>query len=399
MEDDAGHHPQQIHKSFAPLSSAQTLELVRQVNEELRALQSSLGSLRKEHAETVISVAALQNEGKRAQTCLGTLESRVTSTDHRVDQDQKNIKQIDSWMRQVEGRLEKTNSNVEAVSDVQQHAKVRWDATQRDFAEMRELLAKLQRDLEKNTEGDTDDRGFLEEIVKKMKDQQVLAQQAIDDQRKAQYATDVALKRLANEIEQNMVVVKTVEGHADEAGKGVKALRRRLDDQVCRSQQLEEDHDRTKAKVAECQAGGFALKLFADGLEKRIQQALQELRSAQDQIGGAHASLKAQGGRLLDAEDALQRVDLNNKNTSSQLRALHSRLEETSQVAHYVKEGLRETNAIVLPNILMDGIGSGMGGEKQSSTILPREFRDLPACRQDCPSSGTPRSRFKKPTL
>merc|ERR1719210_2112109 len=108
--------------------------------------------------------------------------------------------------------------------------KTRMEASRKDASEMRETLKKVQSGLERNFEGDRNDRGEFEEVANKLYRGQEMATKGMDEQRQAHSALEGTTKKLGNELTRTNVLIRNLEERLDEAAKTIKSMGRSLDE-------------------------------------------------------------------------------------------------------------------------------------------------------------------------
>jgi len=349
------------HKAFAPLSGAQTLELARQLREETRLVQAGLEDLRREFAETAAAVTSLQHGSKDMTAAIHTVQEGIGATNKKLDKTKTELGQTDGKVRSIKAEFDTAAAKLERVLDGQEHMNTRMEALLRDNSDHQKWLTKLQHDLDKNFEGDKSDRGEFEEVAGKLFRGQEQAMKFLEDAKAGQAALEGGLRKVGGDLDKTVVFIQNIEERLNGAGKNLKSMAAELKDTTTKSQQLEEDHDRTKNSLSEVQGNTRKLLTQTDKLEEGLRSTTADLQSAQKQLNGAQAALTIQNGKLQSAEHEVKRLGEGHKSTGNLLRVVQQRLEETHHVAQAVKDGLNQTNSLVLPNIHLDAGVSSMG--------------------------------------
>lgn len=385
------------HKTFAPLSGGQTLELARLLRDENRALQANLGEVQKDLGDTNGGLSGAQNDIRELRAAMQQMQAKQSNMDKKVDSHQRELDRNGEVVKQLQGDLGNTINHVKKTMENMKHFETKMDQVCREGDEVRSRLKTLQSDLERNFEGDKSDRGEFNEVSNKLFRSQEAAAKGLEEARAMQQGMDALIRKLDGDFEKQKVLIRSLEERVADAARNLKETSQHLDETSLKGARLEEDHDRTKANLMDVSEHTRKLLQAADKLGDELRQQGGELGIAQANLGYAQETLRSHASKIQGAESGVRKLGEGHKSLGGQLQQLQQSLSHTHAIAQQAQQGLRETNAIMLPNIAMDNeavhalgrsidLGS-MGGGMPVST--PRGGGGLGGSGQARPRAGT----------
>jgi len=182
----------------------------------------------------------------------------------------------------------------------------------------------------------------------------------LDDLQDKQRELESHLNKNADHISQNLSSIDGLEAKLKDACDRLRSSERVLDDNVNYCKKLLSDHERTKVKVDEVRLEARDLNQQREDLENRFKKAMLDLGNTKEKLLGAQETLQHHNDRLNRAQDMATSASQGNAGAVNHLHSLQQQLEDTTSLAATVKAGLKQTNAVVLPNILVDAEQTGV---------------------------------------
>jgi len=265
---------------------------------------------------------------------------------------------------------------------------------------MRESLQVVKTELQKNFESDRSDRSEVADVTARVFRNLDKLKEGINDIQDKQTELEANANKTADEMDRTGSEIDSLEDLVKDACNRLRVAEKILDESVHHGKKLFDDHDRTKAKVDEVRFAARELNQNRDDLENRFKKALLDLQNTKDKLFSAHDTLHMHNDRLNRAQDTATSASQGNLGTTNHMHSLQNQLQDTTHLLSSVKDGLRQTNSVVLPNILLDtehvgilksrdihpdfrpavaagGGGAGGGGMRGRSTPTPRSVRTL----------------------
>merc|ERR1712137_69541 len=229
---------------------------------------------------------------------------------------------------------------------------------EQDLALTTRLATDLQDKLEKRVFPDieslTDDLSKTNHDLKALAEEEQTTQENQLEEKKNLRTTNGNVQACRDDLTKTSTVVRLVETRLADNTTGLKMARDSMEALDEKVQRIYEDLERTKKEASDAQGG---VKANASTIKKNgdvLDRALSGLHAAQarmDEAGGGldatRRSLEATQAKvqsLLEGQDMAQRA----------LRNVKAELMDVSTTANQVKNGLKETNSLVLPNLHMD---------------------------------------------
>jgi chromosome segregation ATPase len=384
------------HTRFAPLSANQTLEMIGDNKGDCISLHKGLRDLQRELAQVLEAVAGLQMKDKKMVAAISVLQDGLANNDKSVDELKKEMDRHDVRVKINRQNIEKVDVKVDQLFDSEKQRDHKIESLVRDSVEMREVIQVLKEDLRRNFESDKSDRGEVVELTGRVFRNLDKMRQGFDDLQDKQRELEAGATKTADDMNRTGSNIDSLVVKLGDACNRLRTAEKTLDENIHNSKRLFDDHDRTKAKVDEVRFAARDLNRNREDLENRFKKALFDLQNTKDKLLGAQETLHAHNDRLNCAQDTATSASQGNLGTITHMHALQHQLEDTTQLASLVKDGLRQTNSVLLPNILLDtehvgvlksrdihqdwrpavAAGTG-GGVSRSRVTTPRSARTL----------------------
>eukprot|EP00419_Tripos_fusus_P076119 CAMPEP_0172886430 /NCGR_PEP_ID=MMETSP1075-20121228/130945_1 /TAXON_ID=2916 /ORGANISM="Ceratium fusus, Strain PA161109" /LENGTH=439 /DNA_ID=CAMNT_0013739917 /DNA_START=26 /DNA_END=1343 /DNA_ORIENTATION=+ len=342
------------HTRFAPLSANQTLDMIGDNKEDCISLHKGLSDLQREVAEILQAIAGIHKEDKKVVAAISSLQGGLANNEKALVELQKEVDRHDVRVKDNRQNIERVDVKVDQLKDSEAMRDHRIDALVRDNTEMREQIQIVKADLQKNFEGDKSDRGEVAEVTGRLFRNLDKLKQGIDDLQDKQRELEAGANKTADDMDRTGSNIDSLEVKLKDACDRLRVAEKSLDESIHHTRKLYDDHDRTKTKVDEVRFAARDLNQNREDLESRFKKALLDLHNTKEKLCGAQDTLQVHNDRLNRAQDTATSASQGNLGTVNHMHSLQNQLEDTTLLASSVKDGLRQTNSVVLPNILLD---------------------------------------------
>jgi len=348
--------------SFAPPSLQQTLQIagnlqdqvddlgarLRQVQENLDSTNDILGVVRKELNKSAAAVnhnASTQNELIQSIEALKRDLSKATVTVHRMRSAQEVSKEDMTHLKESHRGF---NMQVSGIRE--------------ELADLRAQLQELKQDTKVKKVGDKvhGDDYKIDRLFSTME-----TLQAEHDKGKNMIKeTCESLSMVANDVhvlKDSFSKMSSTTSHLDskvtEYGTSVKSTREKIQQvgsTVVRLVQLTDEHT---GEFQDMHGGFLECQARISGLERLVEDSRNSLQTAQLRIEREAAGLQTVRDDLDRAEGRLTQGSERQETFATQVRTMQIHFQETQSAINEILEGIRDTNALVLPNVLQTGVG------------------------------------------
>jgi len=166
--------------------------------------------------------------------------------------------------------------------------------------------------------------------------------------------TNASHKALQDELNKTNTVVNIVEHRVADATSSLKTARQNLEDLNEVSVKLHENQEKMRSQVLDLQ-----------GVAKKQDEKLKENRELLEHLAAGHQVTQARLAEALNGFDnmrkekeehrrQLQNLKQGQELAQGQMQSLRTELADVDTTTRAVKEGLRETSSLLLPNIHLD---------------------------------------------
>mmetsp|Transcript_127784 Transcript_127784/g.238881 ORF Transcript_127784/g.238881 Transcript_127784/m.238881 type:complete len:447 (-) Transcript_127784:97-1437(-) len=392
------------HSCFAPLSGGQSIQLARHLSDQIRTLEATVESLRRDLEKTNDNVASMQRGMLVTEASVHTLQESQRKTNDFTDKARQEMTRLDKRSRQLQQGVEQLQEALAPVKEGSQLMQTRFQVFERQINTAEEKIKELELGLELNFSADKSDRGKVEEELQRFWERYSKTVAQVDQQREGQRTLDTGVREMKHDIERAFGVAQSLEDRGTEQSKMVGVMNQQLQDLATKAQKLVEDHDVTKAQAADNKSTMKNINAQVDRLGESLNKTNGGLQNAQHQLGQTRKTMEDHKDRMRRAEHELERLSSGHLHANNSLRSLAIGLEETNNVALQVKAGLKETNSMVLPNITMDTSSAGVLGTTAYTDLSSSggirlsgsDWRGRPTSKSrtyKSPNNGTPRVR------
>lgn len=350
--------------SFAPPTLQQTVSLAGNLQEQITDLASRIRILQNAFNTTndslsgvrieVTRTAAIVNANASSQNeVLASLEtfkkdfSRSTIVLHRLRASQDATKEDVSKLKEACSGLVAEVSGLSGkkdnFDDVMKELKetIRTSNIEID-AEQDEKIQRLQLSVEKLFKDQEQSRNMTRETAESL----------------SSVVNDVHV--LKDNVSRTSTLTHVLNSRTTEQGASLKVCRERMQQAGATLKMLKDMADSNNASIRDYEGGALEHKARIDGLERLMEDSRDCLQTAQLRIEREAAGLKNVREGLDRAQGHISQFSESQEATAATIRTMQMRLHETHSKINEILEGIKDTNALVLPNVLQTGVGKDM---------------------------------------
>jgi len=346
------------HASFAPLSQSQTLQICQHLHELIRQLQAQVGTAQTGLGRSEEAIATLREGLSNTNAGVLTLQESLSHTNNVVDGLRKEQGRINiSGNKATEG-LEEAQESIEALIEAQRltNTKVLKVSTDLDqnVATTKEVQTDVEHRIGHNFEKLQDKVGRLDLKLEQLTEYDELDKITAQEQKEALRRTDVFAQLVRDDLTKTSTVVHMIEGRLQERGKGMQDTQNHLAETNKVMLKLHEDQQHSKAAFEELKQGCKKMNGHVGQVHEVLDSTVKALSRLEDRVDDTVVNLDRTRVGVEQAKCNVQGLQETQQIAQASLKNLAEDLAETSCATQQVKAGLRETQAIVLPNLQMD---------------------------------------------
>jgi len=363
--------------------------------EDCITLHKGMNDLHRELAEALDVIAGMQKQDQKMMAAVAALQGGLANNDKLLEELRKEVERHDGRVKHNRQNIEKVDLKVDQLLHSEKCRDHKIDGLARDSVKMRELIHAVKTDLQRNFDSDRLDRGEVAEITGRIFRNLDKQKKRMDNLQDKQGELEARQGRAEGWIDGNGSNIDSLEVKLKNACDRLLSAEKTLDENTHQSKRLLDDHDRTKAKVDEVRFAARDLNQNCEDLENRFKKALLDLQNTKDKLIGAQQMLHHHNDRLNQAQDTATSASQSNQAVANHMLSLQHQLEDTTNLATSVKDGLKQTNTVVLPNILLETersgvlksrdihpdvrppVAAGGAGRGWTSNLTPRSARTL----------------------
>lgn len=346
------------HVSHAPLSHAQTLAVCKHLMNEIQALKQKHEDLEKDFHNADNGQTGLRELLDGTNTHLLHLQEGLDGANAAVDALRKDGGRYTNDISKLMNAHEQTTECLAMYREGQKVNDTKVRNIEQDLALTTRLATDLRDKLEKRVFADIvslqDDLSKTNHDLKGLAGEEQTTRENLLEERKNLRTTNGNVQALRDDLTKTNTVVRLVETRLADNTSGLKMARDSMEALNETVQRIYEDLERTKKEASDAQGGvktnASTIKKNGDVLDRAL-SGLHATQARMDEAGGGldaiRRLLEATQGKvqsLMEGQDMAQRA----------LRNVKAELLDVSATANQVKNGLKETNSLVLPNLHMD---------------------------------------------
>merc|ERR1712007_179028 len=184
-----------------------------------------------------------------------------------------------------------------------------------------------------------------------------------------------------DDLTKTNTVVHIIETRLTDNSNGLKQARACLEELDHAMQKLHEELEKTKGEVVDVQAGVKSASGHVKKVHEGLDRTVTSLQTTQTRLEAASGVLESTRQGLNQMRGNVQSLKEGHEMAHRTMANLKNELDNVGSTANAVKAGLKETNALVLPNLHMElggsMTGTGMGMPSTPSRGTDRHIRKV----------------------
>lgn len=347
------------HTSFAPLSQSQTLQICQHLHDLIRQLQVQADTVIRPAVQRNDEAIATLREGlSNANAGVHSLQEGLSHADTVVDGLRKEQARINTSVSKTTAGMDDNRENIESIIEAQQLtngqvSKVASDL-ERNIAQTKEVQHEVEHRIGHNFEKLQDRVGRLELKLDQLTEYDEIDKITAQEQKEALRRTDTSAQLLRDDLTKTNTVIHMMEARLQERGKGMQDTQQHLDQTNAVILKLHEDQQHSKAAFEELRQGCKKMNAHVGQVHGVLDNAIKALTQLESRVDDAAVTLDSTRIGVEQAKSNVQGLKETQAVAQASLQNLAQNLAETSCATQQVKAGLKETQAIVLPNLQMD---------------------------------------------
>jgi len=347
------------HSSFAPLSQAQTIEICQHLSELISQLQEEIANLHARHDTNEDAIANLRGGLGSSNAMISDLKSGLTENSNAIESTRADVGRNFGKTGGLHATLQNAQESIEALRQAQKITNTFVQKLTGDLQRNDDLTNSVREDIERrlgtNFEKLQDQVGRLDLKLNQLTEYDELDKVASQEQKEVGRLTDEKVRNLKDESIRTNTMLAMLEARLTDRGNGMKENTKNLEDTKGLMLRMSEDYEHMKGSFAElqlsCKQMGLHVGQVSEDLDvtsRTLKDVTGRLDSTVNGLDTARQTIDLQKGNLQSLQES-------HVMAHQSIRNLSENLADTHATAHQVKVGLKETQAIVLPNLKMGG--------------------------------------------
>lgn len=361
------------HQSYAPLSQAQTLAICKHLQGEIRDVETKLLETQRDLAHTVESVDTLKGKKDGNEDAVHSLQTGLSDTNIALAKLQS---EVDRNVKATQGLVISDQSNKDKIVQLDEGKKMidtRLDVMMNDITQHRDANKRLQDDI---TNRVNEDMRRLNKIVENVnlsldqmsKEQKQIVENQKDDRNQVREA-HLNIENVLNEVKKGNTVTNILENRLASTAKGVQQNWTKLSELSDGATKLTECYEVTRARVIECEGQLKNLHGMGKQTHNELEDSVRQIERNADRLGQALKLLDEEGTGSEEMRHQLNSLRQSGEQASKRIAQLTKEVGEVTQSTSQLKSGLKEQNALLLPNIHLDSPEAANAAQRHGSVF------------------------------
>uniref|UniRef100_A0A7S0ZX87 Uncharacterized protein n=1 Tax=Noctiluca scintillans TaxID=2966 RepID=A0A7S0ZX87_NOCSC len=350
------------HATHAPLSYEQTVSMGKHLQEQIDALKSGFDALRVDRDGANGLLGDLGKSLAKHLARQHKLEEDLVETNSLVDSQKKELAYTNGTIGKMQQEFANASDIIFALRKGHKVIRMDLQKVNQDLADNSTVTQAIKEALEKKVlaelqRHDTDLKQADLNLGRLQHDAQLMKgniQTNKDDLRAAEETLQLAREDIVK-LSREVCALDTRSG---ETLKTLKDTRQSLDELVAVCAKVSDDHDSTKSNVADLQLTSMKLGTHTRQLQEGLNRTATSLQGTQTQLSNTAAVLDATRENLEQTKGDLLHVKTNHEDLAVKHKSVVRATEELQHVTTETRKSLKDTNALVLPNLQMSGAQS-----------------------------------------
>jgi len=345
--------------THAPLSYEQTVSLGKHLQDQIDALSSSFDALRVDRDGANGILGDLGKSLAKNLSRLHKLEEALVETNALVDSQKKELARTNGAIGKMQQEFANANDIVFALRKGHKVIRMDLQKVNQDLADNSTVTQAIKEALEKKVLAELqrhdNDLKQADLSICRLQHDSKMMKGNIQSNRDDLRATEETLQLAREDIVKLSREVCALDTRSGETVKTLQDTRQSLDDLVAVCARVSDDHDSTKSNVADLQLTSMKLGTHARQLQEGLSRTATGLQGTQTQLSNTVSVLDATRENLEQTKGDLLHVKTNHEDLAVKHKSVARATEELQHVTTETRKGLKDTNALVLPNLQMSG--------------------------------------------
>jgi len=371
--------------------------MARHLQDEIRLIQQSLSDLRKGLSEANNSVGDLRKQVGSNHSNLTQLNDEVKNANTALEKQRNDLGRANTAVTKLQKGLEGTDGHVAELLDGQKVNATLLGKIQKDQDAQAQQQHDFKERMEKKVEADIkairDDFAKSELAQAQIRaDADALKDLVVNEQEQLRQSNQ-CLKDTQDGFREMDTLVKILERRVADGNTNLKTTRENLETLNTATLKLHEDHDNTKARLAEQGENVKRTTSHVKEVHSKLEATAQALNNAHQKIEQQADHGESLKQSLDHANSCLQSVTEGNDRANSELSDLKRQLADTEAVAKAVKAGLKESNNLLLPNLHLDSHEARNASQRHGSLLQTNNINASSGAGGSLTPRRTPRTQ------
>jgi hypothetical protein len=307
-------------------------------------------------------VQSLREKSAQSYDDVHLLQVGLADTNINLDKISKELGRVGQATQELQATDVTLKEKLTVLEEARKMGDVRYEVIVKDVLAAKASDRKLQDSVERHINEDL--RVLRKEIANTnlAVNQVVVEHQATAnagrENRDALRETRVEVERVLNEVKKSNTVTNILENRLASTAKGLQQSWGKCAELSDSMVQLVECYDRTKARVMEDEGLIREVTAFAKHTRGDVDQVVRQVEQNVDRLTQAMKLLGEESSATEDMRHQINAVRQSNSTALRQCSQLKSEVYEVKQEAATMKGAMKETSAMLLPNIHMDSVES-----------------------------------------
>jgi len=339
----------------APLTHGQTLQVAKHLQEQIRVLQQRVDDVGRDLGDTKHWVTELQKSTGSSDSALSKLQDSMAGADTTLNSHSHELGRAMTGVGQLRSDFNSADGKITHLLDVEKLSETRLTKIENDLADHANWQRAMSDRLDKRIEGDVstlrDDVGKANLTLRQLQTSEEMLKSGLLEQKEQLRVTNLQMDSTNHRFDEMQTQTKIMEKRLADATTNLKCTQVNLEDLNTATLRLYEDHESTKVRVNEDRESLKKAHSHVKQVHSRVHAVGLDLQTTRDKL-----DMQAELGNTLrqNLQLALSRLQIlteGNDRANSTISDLKSQIDEVGATADAVREGLKESNDLLLPNI------------------------------------------------
>jgi chromosome segregation ATPase len=361
------------HKSFAPLSQNQTLQICQHLQTLVTNLDGKVDDLRGHLASTDAKVERLRIDLAQTDSTVSSLKEKCTEMNNSMELVQHDCRQLNAGVEYAHTGLHQANEEIKFLRDGLKLANTNAKSFKEDMEGFKEGLQKCKEALANDCSSDLGklvrEHNMTRKAVENVAQDLALTNSGLQQERQSLIKTCLELDETKNFVTRTDKAVLSLEERLQEARKDTKSTRMTLQQTHAVVTKIHEDHENTKAQVKNSQKELFDHSVNFSKHDEQLTKTAQGLESIRGEHSETVAKLAASSQVMEQTANHVKSLREGFQMHSASIADHQRGLEHVAAMTHMTKIHIQESHSLLLPNLQMDAENPAASGAAQQFSM------------------------------